>query len=1403
MKDRFLILSGWMLATFIFLSVTTFALGVKPVERPQTILPEQREASVLLNSMRVDAETGQPLALYGIDYAVIPGPAEEMARQYLRENAELLHLQDPELGDLIHHRTRESRAGTTVRFRQQVDGIPVYQSEITVSIDSRNRVVFVMNGYKPFVRVPTTAPSLAAEEARQIAIDHLDVQGDLRFEDISLVIYPAGDFSLLVYRVETVPRVSPTGDWEILIDAQSGEIVQAVDTAHYVDGTGYVFDPDPLSTSGASYGDPGYTDNDDANSPELDAELMNRILPDIDLTAGTYTLIGPWAEIVDSEAPFNGLFGQGSSAFEFNRQQDGFEAVDCYYHIDLYMWYVNNILGVSITPFQYPGGVRFDPHGLNGADNSHYVPATGEIAFGEGGVDDAEDADIIIHELGHALHHWVTSGSLSQVDGLSEGIGDYSAQSYSRAFGHWLPTDPEYHWVFNWDGHNPFWVGRDTNSPDHYPEDLTGDVYHDGAIWSTCVMRIWDAIGRERSDLALWEGIGMTNSTSNQQDAANAVVQAAISMNYNPSEMCALIENFQQTGYQIAGVGGLRAIQLTRTASRDNTPTGIGLEQAVFDTVWFGGHDGMGYAVEGDIWDFDDETMQGWFGIDVAVHPLTLYNNIPCDCGLEGHVLAFHDQNLEQRSGPNMAASPIVDRTMYPASSGFNNVLYEWDIYAWLPLNNGVLYRPGAMFYPTQDSGTDDREWSWRVGKDVWHYTGSSPVCFTELRNLTTHGVPGNADLYRLVIEITSCCSCFGVEDCTGLTNETPLFDNIRFGLTVGPDAPVIALDTWRLQDIFPEDGKLSATSTGRCDDPIVKTGTKAPFIMGDSLGIAGPVVGSDTDPWEAHFWFRIERKGAGQDAVGAYGDWISDLAGHGNPESDFVSVKMDSSEIGANALTNKFCTFAHPDNEYYTGDPEADERSDLNEIIRDNVIAPGTKIQYFITANFIGNATKFFLPDTSNQTFFDYEILPSMRLDPASQAYVWPCVLYWDAYNRGAEDFIQPALDALLPDVPGDGPNNDRYDMWGASSNFAGSSIYRLGVGANNGGTLAQLLGYRTIILNTGDFSPGAMEESDVIGVEDWLLTTICGSGSVRHGFIANGDEVAGVIEALRPSFLTGALGVALDCSPYRDPGCPFASDPDPSYCVEINNMGGPYDHNPDDPTDTYYTFGSGCPNLFAYSVLFATDGVGNRLWRDYDGFPYNPGSPTGKGEVEWAQVVNDQGGGPRNYRSIIDGYSYHHITETNNDLPFGDCEGDEDGRIQAAGKEVIAALKWIFDAVDETELPGFCSDPCPDPSGAPDVGTQAEVLVNRLFQNQPNPFNPRTAVHFSVAARGPVELNIYDVGGRLVKTLVDKPMDAGLHSVIWDGTDNGGHRVGSGIYWSQLDVGDYVSSKKVVVLK
>jgi hypothetical protein len=205
----------------------------------------------------------------------------------------------------------------------------------------------------------------------------------------------------------------------------------------------------------------------------------------------------------------------------------------------------------------------------------------------------------------------------------------------------------------------------------------------------------------------------------------------------------------------------------------------------------------------------------------VDIHPLSDYIILdPCACELDGWILAFHDDNFEHPGDPdgsgggqhNAAVSPIIDRTAHPPESGFNNIFHRADVYAWLPLHDGVLYRPGAQYYPWTCTESGFSGWSPRVGQEVHFYVGNSPLCFTNFNNYVVDGVPGDADLYRIWIELLSCCACFGIEDCSGVTNETPLWDNIRFGVSGVADVPVITIGTLGPQDIFAEDGTYRAS---------------------------------------------------------------------------------------------------------------------------------------------------------------------------------------------------------------------------------------------------------------------------------------------------------------------------------------------------------------------------------------------------------------------------------------------------------------------------------------------------------------------------------------------------------------------------------------------------------------
>ncbi len=545
---------NWSVISMMVLCLAPiFLLAQKPAPHTHLeIIPDEQEAYIQGLNMRISKETGAPLALYRVNYTVLPDTPENMARRYLKENADQLKIKK-DLSDLRFASLRETPGGYHVRFQQFIKDYPVYQGNLVVNINRQHQITFVMNSYKPLARLDHSTPAISFSQADAIARNYLQLKGRLNYENQETVVYYHKGTTRLVHKITLVPAEYLIGDWEILVDAMSGEIIRVQDRAVYspTTGRGRVFDPDPLTRATALYQAGGqFGDNGDNDTDSLVAQIVWRDLLDIEFYNNQYHLEGPFAFIRDFEQPYKGLFIRSDSVWNFTRSPDAFEAVNVYYHIDKSMRYINDTLNFNLMPFQYTTGVQVDPHGLNGEDNSHYIPSTGQIAWGEGGVDDAEDSDVLLHELGHGIHDWITNGNLSQVTGLSEGCGDYWAASYNRSRGFWLPSHPQYNWVFHWDGHNEFWAGRITNYTATYPAGLTGVIHTDGQIWASTLMQIWDDIGRRACDENFLEGLSMLNSSSNQQDAAQAFVEADVAL-HGGANLVPIEHWFTLRGYQV------------------------------------------------------------------------------------------------------------------------------------------------------------------------------------------------------------------------------------------------------------------------------------------------------------------------------------------------------------------------------------------------------------------------------------------------------------------------------------------------------------------------------------------------------------------------------------------------------------------------------------------------------------------------------------------------------------------------------------------------------------------------------------------------------------------------------------------------------------------------------------
>ncbi|MCK9537907.1 PepSY domain-containing protein [Dokdonella sp.] len=488
------------------------------------------------------AADGAAIELYAPAYRARRAGAEQMAREFVAARQAQLGLAGTDLADLALASVRAGKAFSVVRLRQLQQGLPVFGSDLAVSVAPDGKVLFVANAtLRGLVAVDTTA-RVGEAQARTLARRYLGTAAT-RHETSEKKIYQASDGTHLVWHVVIIATDGLRGTWEVLVDAHSGEVLRAEDTNSYADGTAMVFHPDPLSSTGSTYGQPGYVDGGDADTPQLTAARVPVTLRDITFSGGNYSLAGPYAVCWEWSAPNDGDCPvQASSDFDYTRSQLHFEAVNGYYHLDAFMRYVNETLGVTAMPRRYSGGVRYDAHGENGADNSHYSSATDELVFGQGGVDDAEDADVLVHELGHAIHNWVTAGGLSQQQGLSEGTGDYLAMAYSHDFpNQWTPSQEPYYWVFSWDGHNPIWPGRITNyQMQRTYQNLPSAIHTAGQYWASCNREAREAIGGLAMDKAFLEGLAMTTASSNQKAAAQAVINAAAALGYSQAQIDAI-----------------------------------------------------------------------------------------------------------------------------------------------------------------------------------------------------------------------------------------------------------------------------------------------------------------------------------------------------------------------------------------------------------------------------------------------------------------------------------------------------------------------------------------------------------------------------------------------------------------------------------------------------------------------------------------------------------------------------------------------------------------------------------------------------------------------------------------------------------------------------------------------
>ncbi len=270
-----------------------------------------------------------------------------------------------------------------------------------------------------------------------------------------------------------------------------------------------VFFPNPV----VSAKDQTLTDQKDADYPALNIQRHSVVLTNLD---GSGYLSGTWA-VVKSEVG-NPAY-ETDCTYDYTRHDDRFEQAMAYYWVTQSQLYTRS-LGFGVR--QGWPAINADQQRVRinqwGVDNSFATDhPKDEMRFGKGGVDDAEDAEVILHELGHQIHfsQSATFFSSNEAGSISEGFGDYWAADVSEVVAGVQPVPA---CIAEWDSTSytagPVHCLRRLDAGRHYPADLNGEVHHDGTIWSQALWEVRKTMGHVNADTAiLWAQFNWTGTT--------------------------------------------------------------------------------------------------------------------------------------------------------------------------------------------------------------------------------------------------------------------------------------------------------------------------------------------------------------------------------------------------------------------------------------------------------------------------------------------------------------------------------------------------------------------------------------------------------------------------------------------------------------------------------------------------------------------------------------------------------------------------------------------------------------------------------------------------------------------------------------------------------------------------
>ncbi len=428
--------------------------------------------------------------------------------------------------DLALLKVNHSLLGVHSWYRQMQGGYPVvgglFARHVETSGPAKGQVS-VWDGRVKTGPLATSKVSVTATTATNAAATF--TKGTpLTFVKPSLWVLP-GVQSHLVWSVTTQTSHGYGASRVSYVDAATGKVLRSVvesrsdsadtiDPQRFIAGKARVFDPNPV----VKLQNEDLKDQNDSDSAVPKAGYSTRPLGHLD--ASRNTLVGKWAQIVNDDRATSKNF-----TYAYFRHNDYFEQVMGYYSLDTQESYYQSLGFTDVNAESQKISTDSIPD-----DNSYYSPSQDLIVTGTGGVDDAEDPEVVWHEDGHATQDAQVPGfgKSEQAGAIGEGFGDWIAVTMGQIYAKDTKLTPT-SCVMDWDATSytsgPKHCLRTTVTDKMYPKDLDGEVHDDGEIWSHALYNLSRSIGHNRAATAVLEAQFSFDPRINMPDAAKLIVR--------------------------------------------------------------------------------------------------------------------------------------------------------------------------------------------------------------------------------------------------------------------------------------------------------------------------------------------------------------------------------------------------------------------------------------------------------------------------------------------------------------------------------------------------------------------------------------------------------------------------------------------------------------------------------------------------------------------------------------------------------------------------------------------------------------------------------------------------------------------------------------------------------------